>query len=129
MSTPARELLTIWIQAVNDGDVALLTGLYDSSARLLPTFSPHFLSKPEQIHNYFEQLASREDLSVQLHEGSVVDQQLSESVSGASGLYSFSFRVDGVLLSFASRFSFLVDTTKPAPIIHHHSSQVPRTLN
>jgi len=45
-----------------------------------------------------------------------------------SGIYNWRFIVDGELLNFEARFSYLVDLSKSSPIIHHHSSQIPRML-
>ena len=45
-----------------------------------------------------------------------------------NGIYDFQFLMDGTLLTFPSRFTFVIDLEKESPILHHHSSQVPRTL-
>ena len=118
-----------WTAAVNAGDVERLVAMYAHEARLLPTFSPHFLSGEAAIREYFEALASRPNLSVDLHPHSLAERHLTEQLWGASGLYSFRFEVDGELLTFASRFTFTFDLSADAPILHHHSSQVPRSLS
>jgi hypothetical protein len=32
------------------------------------------------------------------------------------------------LLNFEARFNCLLDFARPAPILHHHSSQIPRMI-
>lgn len=125
----ARQVLDEWLAAVNRRDADALVAMYDDSARLLPTFSPHILSTREALRDYFVALAGREGLEVRLHERMVSAEALSPEISGVSGLYSFSFDVDGNLLTFPSRFTMVVDAARRGPIVHHHSSQVPRTLS
>lgn len=103
--------------------------LYSQHAVLIPTFSPHTVGAPEGIRNYFEQLATRDNLKVRLHEKSLRKQSISNQVHALSGIYTFEFEVDQVLLAFPSRFTFVVDLSLENPILHHHSSQVPRNLS
>ena len=123
------ELLDAWVAAVNAADVDRLVGMYAPQARLLPTFSPHFLMGETEIRDYFVALAGRPNLSVELHRDALAEDALSETLAGVSGLYSFRFEVDGELLTFPSRFTFTFDRSAAAPILHHHSSQVPRGLS
>jgi hypothetical protein len=124
----ALELVDVWIDAVNARDVERLVGMYAPQARLLATFSPHFLMGETAIRGYFEALASRPNVSVELHRHSLESMTLRDTFWGASGLYSFRFEIDGDLLTFPSRFTFTFDASQAAPILHHHSSQVPRSL-
>jgi hypothetical protein len=78
---------------------------------------------------YFEQLATRQGVGVKLHDKSLRTQLMSDTLHTLSGVYSFEFEVDQVLLSFPSRFTFVVDLSREKPILHHHSSQVPRNLS
>lgn len=127
MTTP-QNILEQWIQAVNSGDIESLLGLYDSRAVLIPTFSNRLLNTPDKLREYFERLGGREALSVTLHEKTLIVQELQNQVSSLSGIYNWRFMVDDELLNFEARFSYLVDLTKPSPILHHHSSQIPRML-
>ncbi len=127
--THAREVLDQWLDAVNRGDADTLVAMYDESARLIPTFSPRILSTPGELRDYFVALASRPGLEVRLHERMVAAQALAARISVISGLYSFSFDIDGNQLTFPSRFSMAIDAERQGPIVHHHSSQVPRTLS
>ena len=123
-----EEVLKARMQAVNNGDLEGLTALYDESAVLIPTFSNRLLGTSAMIREYFVRLAGREELSIALHEKTLKIQTISQDVYVMSGIYCWRFAVDGELLSFEARFSYVIDFSKPRPIIHHHSSQIPRTL-
>ncbi|ACD90588.1 MAG: DUF4440 domain-containing protein [Chlorobium limicola] len=124
-----EEVLFQWVSRVCCGNPADIAALYDEHAVLIPTFSPHTVTNPEGIQGYFEQLATRDGLGVRLHNKALRKQSMSETLYTLSGIYSFEFEVDQVLLSFPSRFSFVVDIQREKPILHHHSSQVPRNLS
>jgi hypothetical protein len=127
MNTP-RTVLDRWMQAVNQGHVADLLALYDPQAVLIPTFSNRLLNTPDKLRDYFEKLGNREELSIALHEKTLLTQTLGETVFALSGIYNWRFAVDGELLNFEARFSYLLDLARPAPILHHHSSQIPRMV-
>ena len=117
-----------WMKAVNDGNVESLLSLYDNEAVLIPTFSNRLLNTPEKLRDYFEKLGSREELSIALHEKTLIIQELKNQIYSLSGIYNWRFAVDGELLNFEARFSYLIDLSKSNPILHHHSSQIPRML-
>lgn len=121
-------LLRRWIDGANSGDVDSLVGMYAQEAILLPTFSPNTTKTQAKRREYFEQLVSRPGLSVHLHEKTFFERKLNDHLFTLSGIYRFSFEVDGEMLSFEARFTCVVDTSRPDPILHHHSSQIPRTL-
>lgn len=123
-----EQILKEWMQAINDGDAEALLALYDARAVLIPTFSNRLLSKRESIREYFEKLASREDLSIALHEKTLNIQLIKDDVYAMHGIYCWRFAIDGELLSFEARFSYVLDLALPNPIIQHHSSQIPRML-
>lgn len=127
MYTP-RDVLDRWMQAVNRADVDALLGLYDPQAILIPTFSNRLLNTPEKLREYFEKLGAREDLSIALHEKTLLVQELPGRLFTLGGIYNWRFLVDGELLNFEARFSYVVDLARPQPILHHHSSQIPRVL-
>ncbi len=122
------DVLYEWMQGVNSGDLEGLVGLYDEQAVLIPTFSNRLLSKPLPIREYFTKLCSREDLSIALHEKTLLNQSYGGSIHGLQGIYCWRFAIDGEMLSFEARFSYVLDLARPKPIIHHHSSQIPRML-
>ena len=126
--TDPRNFLDEWIQLVNNGDIESLLNLYDNEAILTPTFSNGILNTPEKLRGYFEELGSREELSVSVNEKYLVVQELQNQIFALGGIYDWRFNVEGEVQNFEARFSYLVDLSKPSPILHHHSSQVPRTL-
>ena len=121
-------ILNQWLQAVNQADVEKLVSLYDKNAILIPTFSNKILNTPEKIRDYFERIGNREELSITLHEKTLNEQLLGDTLYALSGIYNWRFKVDGEMLNFEARFSYVIDVSKPSPIIHHHSSQVPRMI-
>jgi len=123
-----RDVLEQWIQAVNSGDIERLLGLYDSQAVLTPTFSNRLLNTQDKLREYFEKLGSREELSIALHEKTLTIQNIRNEIFLLIGIYNWRFAVDGELLNFEARFSYVLDLSKPNPILHHHSSQIPRAL-
>jgi hypothetical protein len=127
MKTP-QDVLEQWMQAVNNSDVESLLGLYDSQAVLIPTFSNRLLNTPDKLREYFEKLGSREELSIALHEKTLIVQELQNPLFSLSGIYNWRFIVDGELLNFEARFGYVIDLSRPSPILHHHSSQIPRML-
>jgi hypothetical protein len=123
-----EQILKEWMQAVNEGHVEGLLSLYDEKAVLIPTFSNRLLGTPERIRAYFELLATREELSIALHEKTLGIQLIKDSVYAMHGIYCWRFAIDGELLSFEARFSYVLDMALPQPILQHHSSQIPRML-
>ena len=109
MKTP-QDVLEQWMQAVNNGDVEGLLGLYDSQAVLIPTFSNRLLNKPDKLRDYFEKLGSREELSIALHEKTLIVQELKNPIFSLSGIYNWRFIVDGELLNFEARFNVTVQS-------------------
>jgi hypothetical protein len=125
----AEEVLSEWISGICNGEIGKVENLYQEQAVLIPTFSPHTANTTEGIRQYFEQLATRNNLQVKLYEKSLRKQFLGGNAWMLSGIYAFEFEVDQLLLTFPSRFTFAVDLDNEKPIIHHHSSQVPRNLS
>lgn len=123
-----KDVLEQWMQAVNNGDVESLLSLYDEKAVLIPTFSNRLLNTPDKLREYFKKLGSRKELSIALHEKTLIIQDLQNDISLLSGIYNWRFDVDDEVLNFEARFSYILDLSKPNPILHHHSSQIPRTL-
>jgi hypothetical protein len=127
MNSP-ENVLKQWMRAVNYGDLEGLLALYDESAVLIPTFSSHLLSKPASIRDYFEKLCGREELSIALHERTLGIHSPGGDIHSMHGIYCWRFLIDGELLSFEARFSYMLDLSRKGPILHHHSSQIPRML-
>ncbi len=128
MTKNPKDILKQWMKAVNDGDVETLLNLYDNKAVLIPTFSNRLLNTADKLKDYFEKLGNREDLSIALHEKTLITQELGNQIFLLSGIYNWRFVVDGELLNFEARFSYVIDLSKSNPILQHHSSQIPRML-
>lgn len=124
----ALDTLQAWLDGVNTKNIEKLLSLYNESALLIPTFSNRILNNPSKIQDYFKQVGSKEDLSVTLHENTVNNQDLGNNIFCVSGIYNWKLKVDGELLNFEARFSYVFDLNKTSPILHHHSSQIPRML-
>jgi hypothetical protein len=123
-----EEILNSWINNVNKGDLEGLLNMYNQNAVLFPTFSNKLNNTPEKIRDYFQNLRERRSLSVSLHEKTISTQLVNDSTYVLSGIYLWKFYVEEELLSFEARFTFVMDTSLTSPIVHHHSSQVPRML-
>jgi hypothetical protein len=113
---------------VNECDVDGIMALYDERAVLIPTFSNRLLARPEAIREYYERLCGREDLSLALHEKTVAARLVKGDIHSLCGIYAWRFAIDGELLTFEARFSYLLDLASRRPIVQHHSSQIPRML-
>jgi len=127
--TSPESVLRAWISAVNEGSVEQVVALYAEDAVLLSTFSAPILFGTKTIREYFERLAARPGLSVTLHDKTLHFRELPGGWAVASGIYCFRFEVDGELLSFEARFTFVIDAATPHPIVHHQSAQIPRALS
>lgn len=123
-----EQILADWMRGINNGDLEALVSLYDDDAVLIPTFSNRLLSTPVARREYFARLAARDDLSIALHEKTLLSQDLGNQIHALHGIYCWRFAVDGELLSFEARFSYVLDLAREKPILHHHSSQIPRML-
>ncbi|MHC4886180.1 MAG: nuclear transport factor 2 family protein [Planctomycetota bacterium] len=124
----AEAALTAWLDGVNNGDLDTVEGMYSEDAVLLPTFSSRIRRTVAERRDYFEGLAKHENVTVELHDSTLDVHSLADSLFSLSGIYCWTFDVDGETLHFEARFTYTIDITKEAPILHHHSSQVPRGL-
>lgn len=126
--TNPTEVLYKWMDCVNKGDVNALLDIYADNAVLIPTFSNRLLKSKESLRGYFEKLGSKEELSIALHEKTIITQDIGENLHTISGIYNWRFSVEGEVLNFEARFDYLIDLKNDSPILHHHSSQIPRAL-
>jgi len=129
MFDSSRAVLGAWIKGVNSGEIESVIGLYHNDAVLLPTFSNRTMASPEAIKDYFAQLGAREGLVVELHESTLRRQRYADHIEGVMGIYRWRFEVEQEALSFEARFTYFIDLSSATPILHHHSSQVPRDLS
>ena len=123
-----REALDQWITLVNTLAVDELLALYHDDAVLLPTFSDDLLTDKKGIRGYFEELATQPGIEVSVDENSVIKQSFSGGLHSLSGIYRWRFKQSDDALTFEARFTFILDLSRPSPILHHHSSQLPHKL-
>ena len=123
-----EQVLHSWLDGINSGNLDRAISLYSAKAVLLPTFSNKSLTKLKDKESYFAQLTGYKNLSVVLHAGTLRTQHMSAMLFIMSGIYCWRFEIEGELLSFEARFTMAVDLASPGPIVHQHSSQIPRML-
>ena len=123
----ARSVIDQWIGGINAGEIEMVLGMYDEAAVLLPTFSDQTLESPTAIRGYFEQLAKRKSLHIQLYDHTFGVQAPGDAAI-AYGVYLWKFEVEQELMSFEARFTYVLNLDSKSPIVHHHSSQVPKAL-
>jgi len=122
----SRELLTQWCKYINNGKFEKLLQLYDDNSILIPTFSERMITTNEERKAYFGKLFSRKQLMVKLHKKEPIVQNLGYETEVISGLYFWKYQIDEEDYIFEARYSFIVDIRREKPILHHHSSQIPR---
>jgi len=123
-----KEFINNWMEKINSHKIDELLQLYNPEAVLIPTFSNKILSTPEKIKDYFYKISSHDEIHISLHEKTLLVHKIEESKFALYGIYCWNLSVDGELLSFEARFSYLIDISLKNPILHHHSSQIPRML-
>ncbi len=114
-----------WVDIVNKKSVTQILALYAESSTLLPTFSAIPAKGHNQIESYFRRLLSRDAVAVELDDESVGADNISANITATYGTYTFFYSEKGMQKRFPARFTFVLDTDKSAPIIHHHSSLIP----
>ena len=123
MTLGEHSVLDAWLTGVNTGCLDEVVALYDDRAILLPTFSKTMLSDHQSIANYFKEISNRGRVSVTLLDNTLSIQALGDSLEAVSGFYDWHFIDEDILVK--ARFTYLVDSAKPSPILHHHSSLLP----
>lgn len=115
----------LWSDLINEGDVEGVLALYAENAPLFATFDPQPLDRPEQRRKYFEGFLGRPGAGVELDEASLGFVSTAEGAYHATGLYTFFYEENGILVRQAARFTFIVSVDQGPAILHHHSSLVP----
>ena len=123
-----QKIVERWIKLVHQRELENLLALYDHDAIIIPTFSDRIQNTPEKIREYFKKLFSRKNLKLTLHPKTIRTQQLNAILFVVSGIYQWKFTVEDELITYEARFTFVVDISKASPIIHQHSSQIPRMI-
>jgi len=122
------DVLQVWTEGINSGNINKSINLYNKKAVLIPTFSNRLLDTNDKIRDYFNKVAQKENLSITVHENTIINQEIGNHIFCLTGNYNWCFSIDGELFNFEARFSYVFDLSKESPIISHHSSQIPRTL-
>ncbi|TVR51238.1 MAG: DUF4440 domain-containing protein [Puniceicoccaceae bacterium] len=120
-------LLREWMARIRERALEPLLGLYQPDAILIPTFSNRFLRTAEDRRAYFQRLFDREELGIALHEKTITTQAIGDSMHCLSGVYRWETGIVGNAFAFEARFTFVADLSGPDPILHHHSSRIPRS--
>ncbi|MBN2202444.1 nuclear transport factor 2 family protein [bacterium] len=123
-----ERIITQWMKMVNERNISGVLHLYDRQSVILPTFSDRIQDTPSKKKEYFRKLLHRRQLSISIHPRSIRTHAIGPTSHVVSGLYRWKFDVEGELITYEARFTFVVDSAKSAPIVHHHSSQIPRMV-
>ena len=115
------EILNSWQQNLNEGNLSGVLKLYDLSCVLIPTFSSDILTDHEQIKEYFINVIEVQKGNVQFQKNSFSEQQIMGNMYLLSGKYFFNLMGNEKI---PARFSFLINTFRENPIMHHHSSRI-----
>ena len=118
-----ESVLEQWAQCFNNGDLDGITRLYHIDSTLLPTFKPVLMNSRDQISGYFS-AAIGGKASIDFNVKKSIRTELSESTYLMTGSYIFCLPSKGGE-EYESWYSFVIDTDKNSPIMHHHSSRVP----
>jgi hypothetical protein len=118
-----ESILEQWAQCFNNGDLDGITRLYHIDSTLLPTFKPVLMNSRDQISGYFSAAISGK-ASIDFNVKKSIRTELSESTYLMTGSYIFCLPSKGGE-EYESWYSFVIDTDKDSPIMHHHSSRVP----
>ena len=76
----AKQIFNDWIEYVNNSDVESLLNLYDRNAILIPTFSNNILNTPNKLREYFENLGTRDNLSITEDKENLIIQELENRI-------------------------------------------------
>ena len=121
-------VLNLWVDKTNSYELENMLEYYDKNAVLLPTFSNKICHGLNDIKSYFKKVFAHKKLLVTIHDKTLITQDLSNDVFSLSGIYLWQFEVNDEKLNFEARFTFLIDINRLRPILHHHSSQIPRGI-
>tara|TARA_B100000700_G_scaffold317429_1_gene408795 strand:- start:2182 stop:2550 length:369 start_codon:yes stop_codon:yes gene_type:complete len=118
-----KEILKIWSQYFNEGNLNSIVNLYDKDSILFPTFSNQILSDREMIKEYFHKVLIYQKVSVEINFESVSEKKLEENFFLLTGYYVFNFTKKRKV---PARYSFIINLFKDPLIKHHHSSRIPK---
>jgi len=117
----SKQILKNWCEYFNNGNLAKILDLYDQNSILIPTFSSEIFSEKKQIREYFVYLINEQNGTVQIELNSIFERIVAENMFLLCGNYFFKLKRDKKILA---RFTFLINSLRANPIIHHHSSVI-----
>ncbi|MCP4482904.1 MAG: hypothetical protein GY817_09280 [bacterium] len=121
-----EEILNKWADSINNGKIDLTLGLYSKNASLLPTFSEKAYLGVDIIKEYFDKLSLNKSVQVNFIKDSIVIEKLADNIFSTGGFYDWVIDSGKKFSNIKARFTFVLDLNSSTPIIHHHSSVVPR---
>jgi hypothetical protein len=122
-----EKILERWCEYVNRSNVENIVKLYDDKSTLFPTFSPDCMTSLTQIKDYFQKIAEKQNVRVAIHPETLSKHEIGENKYIMTGIYSFYVVSGEEKREHPSRFTFILDTARDRPILHHHSSRIPGT--
>ena len=120
----SENILNVWVKYFNENNALGILTLYDANACLIPTFSSDISTNNKTIKGYFSKLFTKQSISVTIEE-SKVDKLNTTNYQIIFGVYTFTYMVEGTLITAPSRYTFFLDLERSKPILHHHSSMLP----
>lgn len=122
-----EKILDQWCEYINQSDIENIVKLYDDKSTLFSTFSPVCIVSLPQIKDYFRNIAEKQNLRVAIHPDTLRKHEIGENKYIMTGIYSFHVLSEDESHEYPSRFTFILDTARDRPILHHHSSRIPGT--
>jgi uncharacterized protein (TIGR02246 family) len=120
----ALQVVAKWSKAFNDSNVDGIANLYAPDALFLGTGSKTVVTKPEGVHEYFEQLRTDMPRGATLNDYETMT--LSDTAVIITGLDTVTRVADGKPLSARGRVTFIVAKRgSDWQIVHFHRSAMP----
>jgi uncharacterized protein (TIGR02246 family) len=120
----ALQVVEKWSKAFNNSDVDGITNLYAPDALFLGTGSKTVVTKPEGVHEYFEQLRADMPRGATLNNHETMT--LSDAAVIVTGLDTVTRVHDGKPLTGRGRVTFIVAKRgSDWKIVHFHRSAMP----
>ena len=122
MNSHPENFVSKWAKTVIDGELNEVLDLYSPTASFFPTFLRE-LGSQKSREEYFRGLKNKNELRVDVDNEKI--NSITKNIRLSWGIYTFSFKEDDRLVKYPSRYTFIYDTDKRNPILHHHSSVIP----
>lgn len=114
-----------WAEHFNAGDGEAVARLYTPDAVLWGTLSRDMTASPDDIKTYFIEAAH---LGLTVEFGAYAAQPLAQDIMAIAGHYDLFRELEGRMITFPARYSFVLVRQKTEWLIaQHHSSLKPTT--